>query len=90
MAKVDLHPGVLNTDVIVTLSDSEAKAVVGAGAGGAIAALDIPPPFGEVVAGVIAAAASDIKGKNRGNGVRIVVTVVTATLSVIGWNVDSL
>lgn len=89
MANVRVDPGAFTTDVIVELSDSEAK-LAAAGGAAAIGALSIPPPFGQIVAAIITAAAADIASKNRGNGVRVIVTVVILAFIVSGWHVDSL
>ncbi len=90
MAKVDVDAGLFTTDVIVTLSDSEAKVVAAGGGAAAAASFGIPPPFNVIVSAIIAAAAADVASKNRGNGVRIIVTVVTIPMIVSGWHVDSL
>lgn len=89
MAQVDVDAGIFTTDVIITLNDSEAK-IIAAGGGAAAAGIAIPPPFNIVVAAIIIAAAADVAAKNQGNGVRIIVTVVTALSMVSGWHVESL
>jgi len=90
MANVKVDAGLFTSDVIVTLSDSEAKILAAGGGAAAVAGLSIPPPFNVIVAAIIVAAAGDIAAKNKGNGVRIIVTVVTAAMIVSGWHVDSL
>ena len=68
ITRSDIVPEGLNEKLIVDfiLDNEEAQAVA---EGAPVGALAIPPPYGEIVAIVIAKYAEEIRAKNQGRGV---------------------
>lgn len=93
--KPTVDAGPFTTDVGWPLTDSECRVLSNEAVALAAAGIASIIPFaGPIVAATIPAQAKEIREKNKGHGVDVVLTVVTVSLPtptpiVVGWSIHS-